>query len=294
MTVILKQSTATTIKFGPIVDVADATVETGLTLTKSDVRLSKNGGNMAAANADQGVADAGAPHDELGMYDISLDTTDTNTLGVLDVVIGESGTQVIKQTYHVVPANVFDSGFSTDKLQVHVTEMDAGVITSTVLADNAITAAKINADAITNAKIADGAIAAEQFAADAITAAKLASDVTTELQNGLATAAALTTVGNNVTTLLAADAAYKRAVAVTAFAFYMELTDGSPGTGLTVTATISKDGGAFAGVAGAVTEISAGWYEHDLTGTEMTADEIALKYTATGTKQRNIKIRTQS
>lgn len=94
--------------------------------------------------------------------------------------------------------------------------------------------------------------------------------------------------------LLASDVTYKRATAVTAFMFYMSLTDGTPGTGLTVTATISKDGGAFAGVAGAVTEVSAGWYKHNLTGTEMTADEVALKYTATGASQRNIKIRTQA
>jgi hypothetical protein len=67
---------------------------------------------------------------------------------------------------------------------VHIVSMEDGVIT----------AAKIGADAITNAKIADNAIAAENFAADAITAAKLAADVTTELQSGLATAAALTTL----------------------------------------------------------------------------------------------------
>lgn len=103
-----------------------------------------------------------------------------------------------------------------------------------------------------------------------------------------------TTLDGKIDTLLTADVAYKKAVAVTAFAFYMELTAGGPGTSLTVTAQISKDGGAFATLAGAVTEISAGWYEVDLSGTEMNADEIAFKATATGANQRNIKIRTQS
>lgn len=103
-----------------------------------------------------------------------------------------------------------------------------------------------------------------------------------------------TTLDGKIDTLLTADVAYKKAVAVTAFAFYMELTAGGPGTGLTVTAQISKDGGAFATLAGAVTEISAGWYEVDLSGTEMNADEIAFKATATGANQRNLKIRTQS
>lgn len=89
---------------------------------------------------------------------------------------------------------------------------------------------------------------------------------------------------------------YKKNTAVTAFMFYMELTAGGPSTGATVTVQISKDGGAFANVtdgAGVATEVSNGWYQVDLTATEMNADEIALKATATSTNQRNIKIRTQ-
>lgn len=66
------------------------------------------------------------------------------------------------------------------------------------MAANVLTATAINADAITAAKIADGAIDAATFAADAITAAKIAADVTTELQAGLATAAALSTVSGLV------------------------------------------------------------------------------------------------
>lgn len=72
-----------------------------------------------------------------------------------------------------------------------------GAIDADAIADGAIDAGAIAADAITAAKIADGAIDAATFAAnaitstvlanDAITAAKLHTDVTTELQNGLAT-----------------------------------------------------------------------------------------------------------
>lgn len=50
-------------------------------------------------------------------------------------------------------------------------------------------------------------ITASSLAPDSITAAKVAADVTPEIQSGLATAAALTTVGNNVTSLQAAVAA---------------------------------------------------------------------------------------
>ena len=48
-----------------------------------------------------------------------------------------------------------------------------------------------------------GAITAASIAADAITAAKVAADVTTEIQSGLATAAALSTVDSNVTAIKA-------------------------------------------------------------------------------------------
>jgi hypothetical protein len=60
----LREDTVVTVKLGPFVDSTDgATAKTGLTIQKADVRLSKNGGDMAAASADQGSGDAGAPHE---------------------------------------------------------------------------------------------------------------------------------------------------------------------------------------------------------------------------------------
>lgn len=133
MTQWLKQSTATTVKMGPFVDSGDGTTaETGLTIQKADVRLSKNGGNYAAANADQGTSDAGAAHDELGDYDISLDATDTNTLGRLRVIIKESGALAVWADFMVVPANVWDSLFGADKLQVDVTQVEGSDATSEI------------------------------------------------------------------------------------------------------------------------------------------------------------------
>jgi hypothetical protein len=52
------------------------------------------------------------------------------------------------------------------------------------------------------AGLADGAITAAKIGSDAFTAAKFAADVTTEFQNGLATAAALATVDGNVDAIL--------------------------------------------------------------------------------------------
>lgn len=71
-------------------------------------------------------------------------------------------------------------------------------------------------------------------------------------------------------------------------------TDGySPETGVTVTATISKDGAAFAACTNSVSEISGGYYKITLTATEMTATTIALKFTGTGCRQTNISFTTQ-
>lgn len=123
------------------------------------------------------------------------------------------------------PANVVNALVNgTDKLQVHADEITNGLITAAAIAtdaidadaiaDNAINAAAIATGAITAAKfaagaidaaaIADNAIDAGAFAANAITAAKLDSDVTTELQNGLATAANLATVAGYLDTEIAA------------------------------------------------------------------------------------------
>lgn len=85
---------------------------------------------------------------------------------------------------------------------------------------------------------------------------------------------------------------YEKNVAVTGFMFHMSTTAGAAGTGLTVTATVSLDGGAFAGVAAAISEVSGGWYKVDIAQGEMNADEVALRFTATGARDTNIKIRT--
>lgn len=135
----LKQSTAVTVKIGPFVDEDDGkTAETGLTLTQADVRLSKNGGDMAQKNNSSSCT-----HDEIGVYDCSLSTTDTNTLGVLDLFVHESGALPVAHSYMVLPANVWDSLFGADALQVHAVEIAANLITATAL------------DATAGAEIAD-------------------------------------------------------------------------------------------------------------------------------------------
>lgn len=83
-----------------------------------------------------------------------------------------------------------------------------------------------------------------------------------------------------------------KAIALSNFPFVMlKSTDHvTPKTGLTVTATISKDGGAFAACTNSVTEVSNGVYKISLTAAEMNADTIVLKFTATGADQKTITL----
>lgn len=76
---------------------------TDLVIQKADVRVSINGGDMAAAHASQGVGDAGAPHDEGGYYGVSFDTTDTSVLGRLIIAVSKAGALPVRESFMVLP-----------------------------------------------------------------------------------------------------------------------------------------------------------------------------------------------
>ncbi len=121
----LKQSTAVNVQMGPFVDETDGfTEEAGLTISQADIRISKNGANIIPTNNA-----AGATYDETGMYSVPLDTTDTNTLGRLIVIIHESGARPVMREFMVFSANVFDSlvsGSGSDYLQVDAIQIASG------------------------------------------------------------------------------------------------------------------------------------------------------------------------
>jgi hypothetical protein len=102
---LLKQSTAVDIGLGPFVDNTDGfTAETALTIAQADVRLKKNGGAWAQKNQA-----SSATHEENGWYEVSLDATDTNTLGILLIAVNETGALPVFKEFLVVPANVYES-----------------------------------------------------------------------------------------------------------------------------------------------------------------------------------------
>ena len=103
----LKQSTSVAnLPIGPFVDETDGkTAETGLTISQTDIRLKKQGAAAwAAANSVQT-----ATHRENGYYDITLDATDTGTLGNLYVAVNEAGALPVWHEFIVLPSNVYES-----------------------------------------------------------------------------------------------------------------------------------------------------------------------------------------
>ncbi len=109
----LKVSTTTTLSIGPFLDKTDGvTPETGLSALT--VRVAKNG-TWAARNDATATA-----HQENGFQSCVVDATDTGTLGRFRVMVEGAATHLpVWHDYMVVPANVWDSFFGADKLDVN-------------------------------------------------------------------------------------------------------------------------------------------------------------------------------
>ncbi len=121
----LKQSTTVTITVGPLVAASDGdTEQTGKTLADTDFFLSKNGGVKAVPSDTND-----ATEDAHGIYRKQIHGTDTGTLGLLTVYIHFTDSLYLRQDYQVVTANYWDSKYSTDKLQVDVTQWIGTAVT---------------------------------------------------------------------------------------------------------------------------------------------------------------------
>ena len=117
--IMLKQSSAADIVVGPFVDDTDGkTPEAGLTISQADCQISKNGGAMAQKNSTTAASHLGGGH-----YKIPLNTTDTNTLGVLRLYVNESGALPVWVDCMIMAENAWNSLFGSDRLQVDVLEI---------------------------------------------------------------------------------------------------------------------------------------------------------------------------
>lgn len=132
---LLKQSTATSLSIGPFVDTSGAAA-TGLTLTQTDIIISKGSSTTFSAKNDS----TSATHRSGGVYTAPLDATDTGTLGILTVVVNKTGALPYSEKWTIVPANVYDSIVGgTDQLFVDVRE----VYSNSTAASNLATSASV-------------------------------------------------------------------------------------------------------------------------------------------------------
>lgn len=118
----LKQSTAVTLDFGPIVSSSDGVtpVTTLAAGTVDEIGVWKEGGS--ALTDISGTTTL--THIAGGMYTLTLSTTDVGTLGKLRVMIrDDSACAPAWQTYMVVTANFYDTACGADQFDVAVTNI---------------------------------------------------------------------------------------------------------------------------------------------------------------------------
>jgi len=119
----LQANTAVDVTVGPFIDDTDGkTAETGLTITEAEVFLTKNGGGYADKSEATSLSHVG-----LGNYTCKLDTTDTNTEGILTLMIHESGALAVKVDYQVLAQAAYISLMTakdTGYMGVDVEEVD--------------------------------------------------------------------------------------------------------------------------------------------------------------------------
>jgi len=126
----LRQSTAYTFRLGPFVDDTDGkTAETGLTIEDSHVRVSKNGGNFIDK-----AETSNSAHDEAGFYVVVLNTTDTNTVGELQIACHISGALPVFKTFYVVEEAIYDALFAGSATGA-LTGVSVNALTSAAITD---------------------------------------------------------------------------------------------------------------------------------------------------------------
>jgi len=108
----LRQATSVDVLIGPFLDEDDQkTAESSLTITSSDVYLSKNGQGLAAKHDSTACAfDEGGPG---GCYNCPLDSDDTDTCGQLTLIVHESGALPVRNDYQVITRAAYDAMFGS-------------------------------------------------------------------------------------------------------------------------------------------------------------------------------------
>lgn len=117
--IFLKKDTAATVRVGQIVDATDGgTPETAVALAAGEAHLYKHSGAAVEIHALTWT------HTFNGMYDLALTAAETNTLGMITISVRDSAGRPVIVRGMVLSANVYDSLFGVDKLEVDVKEID--------------------------------------------------------------------------------------------------------------------------------------------------------------------------
>jgi hypothetical protein len=140
----LREATAgQEIPLGYFLDSSDGDTETTPTISNTDIKIWKWGATtLADKNSGGGTQISG------GLYYCTLDATDTNTPGPMVIFIHESGSLTLRIECAVLPANVWDSRFSTDKLQVDATQVEGADATDQIRDAVVDDATRIDASAL--------------------------------------------------------------------------------------------------------------------------------------------------
>ena len=113
----LKRAATQTIKLGPFIDPSsDVTEETALTVV---VELSKNGGAFAARSSGTAIT-----HDSDGWYDVVLDTTDTETRGILTIKSHDAANhKPVFREYYILDSFLF-SYFGLSEIKANLRSIE--------------------------------------------------------------------------------------------------------------------------------------------------------------------------
>lgn len=115
----LRQSTAVTVMIGPLVDATDGyTPETAIALAANELDAYKQ--NSATTVDLSGNTWA---HVARGMYSLALTASNTDTAGLLSVIMLDTACRPFRADFIVLPTQVWDSLFAGDLLQVDVTQI---------------------------------------------------------------------------------------------------------------------------------------------------------------------------
>ena len=112
---ILKQSTVATVTVGPVLDANGAAVTTAVV---GDFRISKNGTPATLSGAT-------VTHDANGYYTIALTTSNTDTVGRLEIYSGNTAQATAVHSWLILLASVFDA------IQTNATNSTGGLVTAT-------------------------------------------------------------------------------------------------------------------------------------------------------------------